>query len=296
MKRVKLTFRSALTSFAIFAAVVIIVLWTVLPLLWMFLSSITPTVDLLTTNGSWISSNLTFDRYALIFSKANINLKGSDLSSASAVFFNSIKNSLLISVSTVIFAIFIGGIAAYAFARLKFKHKNTLLMTTMFFQLLPSITLLIPLYVIARHLILIDKLPTLVLLYMSFTLPYVIWVMNGYYKTIPPDLETAARIDGCNWFSAYWYVVQPLARPGLVAVGILSFLMCWDEFIFALIFTTSLGSKTMPVAISEFSTRYGIDYGMVSTAGCIATVFPLILSLIFQKHIVSGLTAGGVKD
>ena len=296
MKSTKLTLRSALASFAIYVAAVIVVLWTVLPLSWMFLSSITPTVDLLTTRGRWISSNLTFERYASIFSNANLGLGENDLSTAGAVFYNSIKNSILISVATVLLAILLGGIAAYAFARLYFKYKNTLLMATMFFQLLPSITLLIPLYVIARHLSLIDKLPSLVVLYMSFTLPYVIWVMNGYYKTIPPDLETAARIDGCTWFSAYWYVVLPLAKPGLVAVGILAFLMCWDEFIFALVFTTSLGTKTMPVAISEFSTRYGIDYGMVSTAGCIATVFPLLLSLIFQKHIISGLTAGGVKE
>lgn len=142
----------------------------------------------------------------------------------------------------------------------------------------------------------IDQPMFLVVLYMSFTLPYVIWVLNGYYKTIPSDLEQAAQIDGCTWFTAYWRIVLPLAKPGLVAVGALSFLMCWDEFMYALIFMTSLSSKTMPVAISEFSTRYGIDYGMISTAGCIATVFPMLLALIFQKYIVTGLTAGGVKD
>lgn len=274
----------------IYLAAVVVLLWTLLPILWMFISSITPTADLLTIDGKWFSENVNFNRYIEIFSQSG------SASDAGAQFINSLKNSILVSVLTVIFAILFGGVSAYAFARLRFKFKNTLLMATMFFQLLPSITLVIPLYVIGRKLGMIDQPMFLVVLYMSFTLPYVIWVLNGYYRTIPSDLEWAAQIDGCTWFTAYWRIVLPLAKPGLVAVGALSFLMCWDEFMYALIFMTSLSSKTMPVAISEFSTRFGIDYGMINTAGCIATVFPMLLALIFQKYIVTGLTAGGVKD
>jgi len=277
----------------IYIGALAVLLWTVLPLLWMFLSSITPTVDLLTIDGKWISDNLNFDRYISIFTESS---GASALSNAGAQFVNSIKISILVSVTTVVLAILFGGVAAYAFARLRFRFKGGLLMSTMFFQLLPSITLVIPLYVIARKIGMIDKPVFLVVLYLSFTLPYVIWVLNGYYKTIPAGLEEAARIDGCNWLGAYWRIVLPLALPGLVAVGALSFLMCWDEFLYALVFMTSLGSKTMPVAISEFSTRFGTDYGMVSTAGCLATIFPLALAVIFQKYIVSGLTAGGIKD
>lgn len=274
----------------IYLAAIVVLLWTLLPILWMFISSITPTADLLTIDGKWFSENVNFNRYIEIFSQSG------SANDAGAQFVNSLKISILVSVSTVILAILFGGVSAYAFARLRFKFKNTLLMATMFFQLLPSITLVIPLYVIGRKIGMIDQPMFLVVLYMSFTLPYVIWVLNGYYKTIPSDLEQAAQIDGCTWFTAYWRIVLPLAKPGLVAVGALSFLMCWDEFMYALIFMTSLSSKTMPVAISEFSTRYGIDYGMISTAGCIATVFPMLLALIFQKYIVTGLTAGGVKD
>ena len=231
----------------------------------MFISSITPTADLLTIDGKWFSENVNFNRYIEIFSQSG------SANDAGAQFVNSLKISILVSVSTVVLAILFGGVSAYAFARLRFKFKNTLLMATMFFQLLPSITLVIPLYVIGRKIGMIDQPMFLVVLYMSFTLPYVIWVLNGYYKTIPSDLEQAAQIDGCTWFTAYWRIVLPLAKPGLVAVGALSFLMCWDEFMYALIF-------------------------MISTAGCIATVFPMLLALIFQKYIVTGLTAGGVKD
>ncbi len=284
------TVKHIISRIGIYLAAIVVLLWTVLPILWMFISSITPTADLLTIDGKWFSQNINFDRYISIFSQTG------DVTETGGLFINALKNSAIVSAITVLLGILFGGISAYAFARLRFRFKNTLLMATMFFQLLPSITLVIPLYVIAKNIGMIDKPIFLVVLYMSFILPYVIWVLNGYYKTIPSDLEQAAMIDGCNWFSAYWKIVLPLSTPGLVSVGALSFLMCWDEFMYALIFMTSLSSKTMPVAISEFSTRFGIDYGMVSTAGCIATVLPMVLAVVFQRYIVAGLTSGGVKD
>lgn len=284
------TVKHIIGRIGIYLAAIVVLLWTVLPILWMFISSITPTADLLTIDGKWFSQNINFDRYISIFSQTG------DVTETGGLFINALKNSAIVSAITVLLGILFGGISAYAFARLRFRFKNTLLMATMFFQLLPSITLVIPLYVIAKNIGMIDKPIFLVVLYMSFILPYVIWVLNGYYKTIPSDLEQAAMIDGCNWFSAYWKIVLPLSTPGLVSVGALSFLMCWDEFMYALIFMTSLSSKTMPVAISEFSTRFGIDYGMVSTAGCIATVLPMVLAVVFQRYIVAGLTSGGVKD
>lgn len=284
------TVKHIISRIGIYLAAIVVLLWTVLPILWMFISSITPTADLLTIDGKWFSQNINFDRYISIFSQTG------DVTETGGLFINALKNSAIVSAITVVLGILFGGISAYAFARLRFRFKNTLLMATMFFQLLPSITLVIPLYVIAKNIGMIDKPIFLVVLYMSFILPYVIWVLNGYYKTIPSDLEQAAMIDGCNWFSAYWKIVLPLSTPGLVSVGALSFLMCWDEFMYALIFMTSLSSKTMPVAISEFSTRFGIDYGMVSTAGCIATVLPMVLAVVFQRYIVAGLTSGGVKD
>lgn len=284
------TVKHIIGRIGIYLAAIVVLLWTVLPILWMFISSITPTADLLTIDGKWFSQNINFDRYISIFSQTG------DVTETGGLFINALMNSAIVSAITVLLGILFGGISAYAFARLRFRFKNTLLMATMFFQLLPSITLVIPLYVIAKNIGMIDKPIFLVVLYMSFILPYVIWVLNGYYKTIPSDLEQAAMIDGCNWFSAYWKIVLPLSTPGLVSVGALSFLMCWDEFMYALIFMTSLSSKTMPVAISEFSTRFGIDYGMVSTAGCIATVLPMVLAVVFQRYIVAGLTSGGVKD
>ena len=141
-----------------------------------------------------------------------------------------------------------------------------------------------------------DKLVTLVIIDTNFILAYVIWVLNGYYKSIPKELEDAGRIDGCTWFGVYRRIIIPTAAPGFVAVGALSFLMAWDEFLYALVFTQSDSAKTIPVAVSEFSTKFGVDYGMMMTSGVVATIIPLCLALFFQKYIVSGLTSGAVKE
>ena len=141
----------------------------------------------------------------------------------------------------------------------------------------------------------LDHLGTLILINTNAVLAYVIWVLNGYFKSVPFELEEAGRVDGCSWSQVFWKIIMPTALPGYVAVGVLAFLMAWDEFLYALIFTTSETSKTLSVAVSEFGTKYGIDYGMMMTAGLLATVVPLILALIFQRYIVGGLTAGAVK-
>ena len=142
---------------------------------------------------------------------------------------------------------------------------------------------------------LLDHLGTLILINTNAVLAYVIWVLNGYFKSVPFELEEAGRVDGCSWNQVFWKIIMPTALPGYVAVGVLAFLMAWDEFLYALIFTTSKTSKTLTVAVSEFGTKYGIDYGMMMTAGLLATVVPMVLALIFQRYIVGGLTAGEVK-
>jgi multiple sugar transport system permease protein len=287
--------RQIVKPFFIYFAVLLLLIWTVAPLLWMFISSISPTKSLLSTSGSLLPSQPTFERYSAILFGGKINFNGTNISASAEVFKRSLLNSLIVTSITTVLCLIFGGIAAYAFARLKFMLKKQVLFLAMFLQLLPPVALVVPFYFMVRVTGMIDQIATLVVIYISFVLVYVIWVLNGYFKTIPSDLEAAARIDGCTRLGAFVKVLLPSAVPGFVAVGTLAFLMCWDEFMYALVFTNSLNSKTMPVAISEFSTQFGIDYGMMMTGGVLATVIPLILALIFQKYIVSGLTAGAVK-
>lgn len=274
----------------LYGAVLLVVLWTVAPLLWMFISSIIPGREMLESSGRILPSALTFERYATIFGVSG------EASAQAAVFRRAIFNSVMVAGTSTAISVLLGSLAAYAFSRLIFTGKKALLFLAMFFQLLPPIALLVPYYVIGSRAGMIDKLITLVIIDTNFILAYVIWVLNGYYKSIPVELEDAGRIDGCTWFGVYRRIIIPTAAPGFVAVGALSFLMAWDEFLYALVFTQSDSAKTIPVAVSEFSTKFGVDYGMMMTSGVVATIIPLCLALFFQKYIVSGLTSGAVKE
>lgn len=280
----------------VYFAVIVVVIWTLAPIAWMYISSIIPGKEMLSSSGSIIPSEFTQERYGAIIFGKEIESSGISMTEQAQVFRKAVLNSIIVAGSTTLISLFFGALAAYAFARLKFKGKNLMLFTALFFQLLPPIALLIPYYLMASSSVMLDKLPTLIIVNTNTVLAYVIWVLNGYFRSIPAELENAARIDGCSWFSAFFRIIVPTAKPGFVAVGALSFLMAWDEFLYALIFTKSSAAKTIPVAVSEFGTRFGVDYGMMMTAGMIATLFPLILSLFFQKYIVSGLTAGAVKQ
>ncbi len=274
----------------LYAAVILVVVWTMAPLLWMFISSIIPGKEMLNSGTNLLPKQFTLERYATIFGA------GGEAASQAAVFRKSILNSFIVAGVSTLLSIVLGSLAAYAFSRLIFTGKKVLLFAAMFFQLLPPIALLVPYYVMGSRAGMLDKLITLIIIDTNFILAYVIWVMNGYYASIPRDLEDAGRIDGCTWFGVYRRIIVPAAAPGFVAVGALSFLMAWDEFLYALVFTQSDAAKTIPVAVSEFSTKYGVDYGMMMASGVVATIVPLCLALFFQRYIVSGLTSGAVKE
>src|SRR5215211_3737916 len=161
--------------------------------------------------------------------------------------------------------------------------------------MLPPIAILISLYLTLVQLRLLDSKLGLVLVYCSFITPFVLWIMSGYFRSIPRDLEDAARIDGCSRMGALFRVVLPLARPGLLATALFGFLLAWDEFLYALIFTSSLNSKTIPVAIAEFTGRHAVDFGLIAAGGVLAALPPLLLTMFFQRYLLDGLSSGAVK-
>ena len=161
--------------------------------------------------------------------------------------------------------------------------------------MLPEIATIIPLYFIMKSLNLINTITCLVLVYTSFTLPFVIWMMESYFETIPIEIEDAAAIDGLNRFGIFTRIMLPLSLPGIVTTLIFTFLTAWDEFLFALIMTSTYQSKTLTVAISEFTTRHMIDYGLMMTGGLLAALPPMLIALVLQKYIISGLTSGAIK-
>ena len=170
------------------------------------------------------------------------------------------------------------------------------MMLTLFTYMIPPVALVIPMYMIFSQLNLLDNKSALVVLYLSFIIPFIIWVMQDFFGSISKSFEEAAEIDGASRLQTLFYIFAPIARPGAIATGILAFLMSWDEFFYSLVFTSSLSAKTMPVAIAEFNGKFTIDYGMISVAGFFASLIPVLVTLVFQKYIVMGMTSGGVKE
>ncbi len=162
-------------------------------------------------------------------------------------------------------------------------------------RMIPEVSLVIPLFIIASQLRILNTPYVLIATYLSFALPFAIWLMAAFFETISVELEDAARIDGCSRLGILFRIIIPISTPGLVSTALFVFLMAWDEFFYALIFTSSLDAKTVPVAIAEFSGRYVVDITAMMAGGVLAALPPVILALIFQRYIVRGLTTGAVK-
>lgn len=277
-----------LKRFFLYLTVTCIVIWTIAPYVWLIISSLSLKIDLLTVPLRWIPSRLTLENYYTLFFERggeSVNVR---------LFIQSLSNSAIIALSTMIICLFLGVLAAYAIARLRFKGSNLMVLVMMAIQLVPPIILVVPLYVIMRQLQLLDKRIGLIIVDISIVLPLVIWLMRGYFSSIPSDLEDAARIDGCTHLGALVRVVLPLSGPGLVSVMIFAFIASWNEYLYAFIFT-NVDAKTLPVLIGEFSTKLGLEYLRIAAAGVLASLPPVLLALIFQRFIIRGLTAGAIK-
>jgi multiple sugar transport system permease protein len=287
--------KKKLARIGLYAAVIAILVQTVLPFAWLFISSIISDTEILAKPPHWIPEKPTGERYASIVTGGQLESTGGKVDGPAKMFRKSMLNSFVITTTATVISLFVGSLAAFVISNMKFRFKNHFLLFAISVQMLPQIATIIPLYFIIRRLNLSDTYFALILLYCSFIITYVIWIMSGFFGTIPKELEDSARIDGCSRFGALFRIIMPIAAPGLVATGILSFLMAWDEFMYALIFTNTGASKTIPVAISEFSTQFSIDYGMMTTGGVLASIPPVLLAMFFQKYIIHGLSAGAVK-
>jgi multiple sugar transport system permease protein len=205
------------------------------------------------------------------------------------------KNSVFVAVTSTVLATGVGTIGAYALARLKFFGRGFLASATLITYLVPPSILFIPLYAQMRNLGLANSLAGLIAAYPSFTVPFVTWLLMGYFESIPEELEEAAMIDGATRFGAFYRVVLPLSAPGVLAAGLYAFTQAWNEFLYALVFITDGRLRTLPVGLASFITGdvYGWGYLM---SGAVLTTLPVIAAYIYlQKYMVDGLTAGSVK-
>ena len=293
-QRLRLAWRRSkptLGNLVFYSFVLLFIFAMVAPFLWTIISSISPQAELVSRPPHWFPEEPTLDRYKALFFGPE---EGQTLPVAASRFLDALVSSLVVSITTTIVCLIAGTLAAYPFARLRIPGESYFLLGILSVQMLPVIVIIIPLYLLMQTFDLMDSWRGLILLYSGFLLPTVIWIMYGYLQTIPRELEDAAMIDGCSRFGAIIRVIIPLAGPGLVAVGAFAFLSAWNEFFMALIFTAS-NAKTITVTVTEFSTQFGIDYGLMTTGGVIGSIPPLILAFLLQRYLVQGLTSGAVK-
>jgi len=273
--------KKRLGRIVLYALVAVIVFFTFAPYLWLIISSISTKAELLARKIFLFPENPTAANYT--------NLMAKD-------FIPAATNSIVVTVCVVIIAVILGMLAAYAYSRFRFRGRTLLLNTSLFTQMIPPIALIIPMYIIFKGLDMMNQRETLVIIYLSLVLPYLIWIMKSYIDSIPRELEEAALIDGCGKLRAYFTVVVPVVSTGLAAAVIFAYIITWNEFFYAFSLTKTLAAKTLPVLIFDFNSKFGADYVMSATAGVIASLPPVLIALIFQKYIISGLAAGAVKE
>jgi multiple sugar transport system permease protein len=203
-------------------------------------------------------------------------------------------NSLIVALTTCFVALLLGTFAAYGFARFRFRGSFWLRMSVLVPQMLPPITIIVPLYVLFNGLKLTDTRTALVISYLTFTIPLSIWMMIGFFLDVPVELEESAMIDGCTRFEALIRISLPITAPGLAATAILSFLYCWNEFIYAVILT-GRDARTLPVTITSFMTNKAILWGRIAASGSLVMIPVLIFALLAQRYLIRGLSRGAVK-
>lgn len=268
-------------------------LWIILPFYWIIATSFMTEADALSTPPDWIPTNPTLDNYlAFINPEGSAALVGSRAAEAIPY---ALLNSAVVAVMTALLNLALGISAAYAFARMRFRGSQVLLMVYLATRMVPGVAIIIPFYLVMRSLNLLDTYGALVLSYTTFALPFTIWILKDYFRTIPSEIEDAARVDGCSWWRMMRSVFLPIAAPGLVAAAIFSFMTAWNEFMFALFLTSTPNAQTIPVIAANFATDLNVSFTSMAAAGVVAVIPPLILVLIFQRLIVHGLASGAVK-
>lgn len=264
-----------------YAVVLVIVVFTVSPIVWTFLTSLKPEADIITTEMQYFPQRVTFDNYINLWSRSNFPAL--------------IGNSLITTVLTLIMCLTLGTLASYSLSRYRFRGRGALLLFYLVIRMFPVVLLIVPLFIVLRNLKLLDSQFGLALAYSTFLLPLCVWMMKGFFDAVPPDLEDAARVDGCTRLEALVRIVLPLVRSGLVATAIFVAISAWNEYLFALMLTTSQRSRTWPVGLQLMVGEFQLPWGTFSAGGIISIIPVIIFFAFIQQSIIRGITAGAIK-
>ena len=273
--------RQTLNMVLFYVFLIIFVLASIFPLLWVFKMSIVTKSELFATPPTILPQTPTSAEYAQIF--------------GDSAFQRALINSTIIASVTTVICLFFGSIAAYAIARLRFRFKGTVMTLILAISFFPAVAIIAPLFVQFSQTGLINTYWSVIITDTVFALPLTIWLLVAFFRELPRDLEDAAKVDGATTIQAFRKVIVPLAAPGVFTTAILTFIYAWNEFLFANTFLFDQSTQPVTVVIPNFATVYTVDYGAQAAAAVVVTVPLVIMVLIFQRRIVSGLTAGAVK-
>jgi multiple sugar transport system permease protein len=279
------------------AAGILLGLFIVLPFLWALSASLQTELAIFKRPPSWIPAPATVANYLYVFTGripegyAVRGLLRSAITQEARLLPAGLQNSFQVAVGVILINLVLGPLAAYTFARERFRGKDAIYLFIMGSRLLPAVAVAIPTYMIIKRLGLLDTKAALVLIYSAFTLPFTIWVLTLYFRSLPNDVEEAALVDGCTRFTVLREIVLPLAGPGLAAIAAFSFLFSYSEFFFALLITSSAHSKTTPVVIASISVNPDSSYTLIAVGIVVSIIAPILLALFFRRFITSSLVA-----
>jgi ABC-type glycerol-3-phosphate transport system permease component len=255
--------------------------FSLFPIYYVVITSLKPRSEIYTRTPDLWPNDPQWGQYARVLGEGHVG--------------RALVNSLIVAGVSTLVVVIVAGMAAYALARLEVPFRRTLLMLILTTQMFPLVVLIIPLFVIMRNAGLIGTYQGLILAYLAFTVPLAIWIMRGFIVTIPAELEQAAMIDGATRVGAMFRVILPIAGPGLVATGTLSFIAAWNEFMLALTFMNEENRKTLPLVLQSFVGRGDTDWGAVMATSVIYTLPVVLFFLVLRKRLMLGMTAGAVK-
>lgn len=261
---------------------VLIGLWSLLPFVWQALSSFQPDAALTSKTPVLLSAQLTLSHYAAIFGARDFQAY--------------ILNSAIVTLSATLIALVLAAACAYALTRLPLPDKGIVLAVSLALSMFPQISIVTPLYLVMIKFNLLDTYEGLAGVYVGLSMPLMIFVMYGHFRSIPLQMDEAASIDGAGRLRTLVSIILPLAAPGVVTAGLLGFIANWNEFLLALSFTSSQQRQTIPVGIANFNGQYFVPWGDMAAASVVVTIPLIVMVLVFQRRLVAGITAGGVKE
>jgi multiple sugar transport system permease protein len=271
---------SPVTKIIVFVVITLALLWTLIPLAWIVLSSFKYEADQFSIPPVWFPDKLTLENYATFF--------------ANSEFVSSLLNSFITTFFSTVIALGLGIPAAYALARFDWKHANSMAFVILLARMTPPIVMVLPFFMIARYLNISNTYIPIVIALSFFSVPFAVWMMRGFFEEIPRSIEEAAMIDGCTRFQSLRRIILPLVLPGVSATSILCALIAWNEFLFALVLTGE-NTRTLPVLVNMFVSERNIEWGVMSAAAIITVIPMIIFGLLVQNNLVRGLTMGSSK-